>query len=133
MSDESQTPSDEELESLRLQKRELEARLADMEEATRARLVRSELKAHAVRAGMVDLDGLRLIDIDELRLTPSGEVEGAAALLASMRKRKPWLFGDFSSSSGATPPQSAPMKKKLATEMTTEEWRAARADLLRNR
>jgi len=132
MTDPVEAPEDE-LESLRARTRELENRLLEVEEATRTKLVRAELKIHAVRAGMVDLDGLKLVETDELRLTANGEVEGAAALMASLRKRKPWLFGDVSSSSAATPPPSAPMKKKLATEMTTEEWRAARTDILRHR
>jgi hypothetical protein len=132
MTDPVESPESE-LELLRARTRALESQLLEAEETTRARLMRAELKAHAVQAGMIDLDGLKLIDTDELRLSSSGEVEGAAALMISLRRKKPWLFGDVSSSSAATPPSSAPLKKKLATEMTTEEWRAARTDILRHR
>ena len=40
----------------------LERRLAELEAQSRERLIRAELKAEAVRAGMVDLDGLKLVD-----------------------------------------------------------------------
>jgi hypothetical protein len=126
------SPEDE-IEQLRARAKDLEGQLSDVRETARAKLVRSELKAHAVRAGIVDLDGLKLVETDGLNLTETGELEGAATLIASLRKRKPWLFGGASSSSGATVPQSAPLTKKLATQMSTEEWRTARAEILRNR
>ncbi len=101
--------------------------------ALEQRLVRAELKAEAVRAGMVDLDGLKLLDISAARLTEAGEVEGAGALMAQLRRDKPWLFGGASSSATASPPPAAPPVAKKATEMTDAEYRAARADLLKRR
>ena len=124
---------EEEVEKLRARTVELEHKLSEVEETARARLIRAELKSHAVRAGIVDLDGLKLIDTEGLSLSAAGELEGAATLISSLRKRKPWLFGDASSSSAATPPVSAPLKTKLATEMSNDEWRAARTDILRHR
>ena len=50
-----------------------------------------------------------------------------------LRGEKPWLFVRGSSSSTASPPPGAEVKPKLATEMSLEEWRAARAELLRRR
>lgn len=102
--------------------------------ALRARLVQAELRTEAVRAGMVDLDGVRLIDASGLQLGPDG-VEGAAELVARMRDAKPWLFGrgGTSSSSAGRAPRAAPPKAKTAMEMSEEEWRAARAELLRRR
>src|SRR5215472_17069967 len=38
----------------------LELRLAELEATTTARLIRAELKTEAERAGMVDLDGLKM-------------------------------------------------------------------------
>ncbi len=109
----------------------LEQRLAALEASLRERLLRAELKAHAVRAGMVDLDGLKLLDTSRLVLNERDEVEGAAELMAETRRVKPWLFGGASSSSSpAAPPAQSP-KPKLATDMTEAEWRTSRADLLR--
>jgi hypothetical protein len=111
----------------------LEQQLAAMTAEMQSRILHAELKAEAVRAGMVDLDGLKLIDTSKLRLTESGEVEGAQALMRDLRRAKPWLFGAASSSSTAAVPAAQPPRARHATEMTEEEWRAARAELLRRR
>lgn len=98
----------------------------------RARLVQSELKAAAIRAGMVDLDGIKLIDMGQVALTEGGEVADGAAVMAALRAAKPYLFGSSSSSVAAVPRAEAP-KAKAAMEMSVEEWRAARAALVRRR
>ena len=109
----------------------LSAKIGALEASIRERLVRAEMKAHAVRAGMVDLDGLKLLDTSQVTLNDRDEVVGAEALMAQMRRAKPWLFGGAStSSSAAAPPAQAP-RAKLATEMSEMEWRSARAELLR--
>lgn len=112
---------------------ELERRLEEIEANTTARLIRAELKAEAVRAGMVDLDGLKLVDASAVKLNAQGDVEGAAALMTQMRRAKPWLFGGASSSSTAVPPPSQVPEGKLATKMSYDEWQAARAELLKRR
>lgn len=124
---------DLDFDALKARNLELEARLRENEEHGRQKLIRAELKAHAVRAGIVDLDGLKLVETDGLTLNDSGELDGAANLMSSLKKKKPWLFGEANSSSTALPPPSAPLKKKLATDMSVEEWRTARADILRHR
>jgi hypothetical protein len=112
---------------------ELERKLAEVEAAAQARVVRAELKAEAVRAGMVDLDGLKLLDASTVKLNAAGEVEGAAAALKEMRRAKPWLFGAASSSSVAQAPSAQAPRAKLATEMGFEEWQTARRELLKRR
>jgi hypothetical protein len=108
----------------------------DLAEAVRAaeqRLIRAELKTEALRAGMVDLDGIKLVETDSLALDAHGEIKGATALMHQLRQAKPWLFGGTSSSSGARAPNAQPPQTRQATEMTHDEWRSARADLLRRR
>ena len=112
---------------------ELERRIAELEASTTTRVVLAELKAHATKAGMIDLDGLKLIDTTDLKLSNSGEVEGATKLMADLRRAKPWLFQPASSSSAAPAPPSTPPTLKRATEMTHAEWQAARASLLKRR
>ena len=94
------------------------------------RLIRAELKAAALKAGMVDLDGLKLADLSTVKLNDAGEVEGAEALFEAMKKAKPYLFGNPGhSSTPGTPPSNTPPAAKHAREMTPEEYAAARAKL----
>lgn len=111
----------------------LETRIAELESTLRSTVVMAELRTEAMRAGMLDLDGLKLADIGAVTLNEAGQVEGAAALVMSLKRDKPWLFGAASSSSAATPPPMSPARARLATEMTYAEWQAARRELLRRR
>lgn len=113
----------------------LERQLAEMQASHRAALLRAGLRAEATRAGMVDLDGLKLVEAGELSLDDSGEVVGGPALMTSLKRAKPWLFGlpgaAASSSSAATAPPAQPPRQRRAPDMTHDEWQAARAELLR--
>lgn len=122
------------LEELRSRAETLERRLSEMQQQAGARLIRAELKAEAIRVGIVDPDGLKLIDISALKLNEDGEFESAAKLISEFKQAKPWLFeAHRSSSSGSVAPRSSPPRQKLATEMTESEWRHARSVLLGRR
>lgn len=123
----------EELASLRAKADRLEKELLDMSTAARERLVHAELRVEAVRAGMIDLDGLKLANLAQVSVGEDGEVHGGAALMDRLRGEKPWLFARASSSSTASPPPGAVVKQRLATEMSLDEWKLARAELLRRR
>jgi hypothetical protein len=111
-----------------------EAALERAQAEAKARIIRAELKAEAVKAGMVDLDGLKLIDEDSLHANEDGEVEDAPALLAKLKRAKPWLFGGGkSSSAAASAPRPEPPRQRMATEMSRDEWLSARAALLKRR
>jgi hypothetical protein len=112
---------------------ELEARLAEMEAQTTQRLIQSDLKTHALRAGMIDLDGLRMLDTRALKLDSKGEVEGVAAVMAELKRSKPYLFQPATTTSLSSAPPYAPPSEKRATAMTHDEWQAARAALLKRR
>src|ERR1700710_1182248 len=91
-----------------------------------SRLVVANLRTEAVRAGMVDLDGLRLVDTSSVRLGNDDKIIGGRKLMDDLRRTKPWLFGVASSSSAAVAPASQPVRQKTALEMTDEEYAAAR-------
>ncbi len=93
------------------------------------RVIRAELKAAALNAGMVDLDGLKLADMSTVKLNDAGEVEGADALMETMKKLKPYLFGAASSSTGKEPPKPGDPTKKKASEMTDAEREVAARSL----
>jgi hypothetical protein len=124
-------PTHDPLDELRARAELLERQLVEVQLSTDARLIRAELKAEAIRAGMVDLDGLKLIDSSEVKLGADGEVEGAPALMTLLKKAKPWLFAGVSLSSTAMPPLALASRQKMATEMTDIEYRAAREAILK--
>jgi hypothetical protein len=97
--------------------------------AAEQRIIRAEMKAAALKAGMVDLDGLKLADLSKIKLKEDGEVEGADALMEELKKAKPYLFGTPSSSSTGNPPPKTPPEKKSAKDMTDAEYNAAKAAL----
>ena len=96
------------------------------------RLIHSEMKVEAIRAGMVDLDGLKLLDMTDIRLADDGTLAGAAERIGQMKTAKPWLFAAPSSSSIARVPPAKSARQKMAAEMTDEEYRTARANLVRH-
>jgi hypothetical protein len=69
-------------EDWRARAEQAEAALMAAQAAANARLVQADLKAAAIQAGMVDLDGLKLIDMGEVRLSEAGEVVDAGGVLA---------------------------------------------------
>lgn len=131
MTDETKKIDEAETADTNARTAELERRLADLESRSTAKIIAAELKAEAALAGMIDLDGIKLIDMEKLRLNESGELEDRAVLIAELRRSKPWLFGVPSSSSAANPPPARPPRQKSATEMSYKEWQAARQELLR--
>lgn len=126
-------PNADPVADLRARAERLERQLAEAEQESRSRLIQAELKFEAVRAGILDLDGLKLLDTSGVELTAHGELANASQLVAEFRRAKPWLFGAASSSSAAAAPPAQPPRQKLATEMSDEEYRAARAALLKHR
>lgn len=116
-------------------KTENEALIAAANKRADERVLRSELKAAALKAGMVDLDGLKLADLSKVKLQENGDIEGADALMEEMKKAKPYLFGKPGSSTSSTddPPPKGDTKAKSAKEMTPEEHKAERAKLTRKK
>jgi len=101
--------------------------IAKLRDAFQSRLVVANLRTEAVRAGMVDLDGLKLIDMSAVRLDNDDKIVGGRKLMDDLRRNKPWLFAVTSSSSAAAAPASQPVRPKTALEMTDAEYTAARA------
>ena len=94
----------------------------------RMRVVDAELRAEGARAGMRDLDALKMLsDEDRQAALDDG---GAAKAVTKLRKEKPWLFTS-STSAAARAPAAAAVAPANAMTMSHEEWRAARAALLR--
>jgi hypothetical protein len=96
-----------------------------------SRLLQANLRTEAVRAGMIDLDGLKLVDPASVKVDSEGNILDGKTLMVTLRKQKPWLFGTMSSSSTTPAPSSVPLKQKMAMDMNEEEYAAARAAVVK--
>jgi len=121
------------VQELRARCEQLERELVQVKQKAESGIVKAHLQAMASQAGMVDLDGLKLLDLTKITVNEEGEVSGAAALMEKTRKDKPWLFGRPSTSAPGGAPPAQPPRQKSATEMTDAEYKAAREALLRYR
>lgn len=110
----------------------LERELLETRSHAATQLRQADLKAAALQAGIIDIDGLRLLD-SAIISGSEDEVFHASDVIARLRQDKPWLFGKGNSSNPGEPPAVALPKRRHATEMTVDEWRTARAALLRRR
>lgn len=101
-----------------------EAKIKDANAAADQRVIRAELKAVAIKAGMVDLDGLKLADLSTVKIDKDGEVQGAEEMMTALKKSKPYLFKEPSSSGGEEPPKPGNQKPKKVSDMTDDERKA---------
>ena len=101
--------------------------------AANARLVQAELKSQAVRAGIIDVDLLKLLDTTSLQLDESGNLPKAQEILATLKRDKPWAFAKANTSNPAPAPTPESPKTRMAKDMSYDEWRAARERLVRGR
>lgn len=106
---------------------EADAKVKAASDSANDRILRSELKAVALKAGMIDLDGLKLADLSKVTLKDDGAIDGADVMLEELKKAKPYLFGSTQSSSTTTTvPPAKPASSKKAADMTETEYAAAR-------
>lgn len=94
----------------------------------RERLANAELRAEGAKHGMRDFDGLKMLD--EADRLGAVDKDAAGKVIAKLRKEKPWLF-TASTSPAARTPAAEPVTSVDAMKMSYEEWRTARAALLR--
>lgn len=94
------------------------------------RIMRSELKAEALKLGMIDLDGLAFIDYAALKLDDKGELVGGAEALAKLKEAKAYLFAAPGGNTGngkQPPPPKDPKDPVDARKMSPDEYKAYKA------
>ena len=107
-----------------------DARVKEAASAADQRIIRAELKAEALKAGMIDLDGLKLADLSKVKLNDKGEVEGAEQMMQALKESKPYLFREATNtSSSQKKPDPKDDKVKTAKEMTDAEWKEQKKKL----
>jgi hypothetical protein len=113
-------------------KTDADTRVTAAEKAAQDRLLRAELKAAAIKAGITDLDGLKLADTSKLKLNDTGEIEGLDDFMKSFKEAKPYLFSAAGSSSSTPGKKPDPKGNEPldATKMSPEEYAKAKAKML---
>lgn len=104
--------------------------------AIETRYLKAELKAAAIAAGINDpTDSLAMIALTDVVRDDDGNPTNAADLMAALKEAKPYLFTSQASPRSTSQPNPAPRAPapavKLAKDMTDEEYKAARAALIR--
>ncbi len=115
---------------------EAQTKISAAEQRANERVVRAELKTAAMKAGMVDLDFLKLADLSTVELADDGSVTGADEMLIALKAAKPYLFGaPMTSTSQTQAPPPPPGKSDVtdARKMSKEEYSAAKAKAIRGR
>jgi hypothetical protein len=108
---------------------ERDAAIAAERRAGTERLVRAELKAAAMAAGMHSPEALRMLDVSAVTLNDAGEVVIPAGFFDAAKASHPYLFKQTGAQTGTTgsttpPPAATPPTAKRATEMTDAEFKA---------
>lgn len=108
-----------------------DAAVAEAKKDGDKRLITGEIKAHAIKAGVKDVDDLlKIVDASGITIDDKGAVAGVEKLIDDTKKAKPHLFGEASTTTTSkTEPPDPSKEKKKATDMTPQEYRAARAKL----
>ena len=111
---------------------EYEGKIQSLTDSGREALLRAELKAHALKEGIVDLDALKLADLSKVKINEQGVVEGAEELFKSLKESKPYLFGKTQNTSNPnSPPSSNPPAPLNAKEIKDPaQYEAAKSSFL---
>jgi hypothetical protein len=122
--------SDLETEKKRLET-EHTAKVTEVQAAAAARLIRAEIKAGALDAGLKHNDFLKLIDTSAIKIGDDGEVVVPADFWAGVKAKSPHFFNESGAEAGTTsqtrpaPRPAAPGAVKKAVEMTDAEFNIA--------
>lgn len=88
--------------------------------------INAEVKAHAVAAGIKDIEFVKLIDIKDVKLDDKGNIIGIDKAIADVKTRKPEWFGAEKKSSTSTNATFAEKETKTpmdARSMSKDDWK----------
>lgn len=121
------------IDTLRRQTEALQHELESLRGKAKESTMLADLKVAAIRAGMIDLDGIKLLDLSGVQASEDGQVPEAPSLMMDLKRNKPWLFGAWSTSSAKEAPPAQPPQQKQAMDMSDDEYAAARSLILKRR
>ncbi len=114
-------------------KEEAQTSLSQFQQKAEERIIQAELKTHALQAGLIDVDDLKLADLSSVKLNDAGCVEGAQQLLEALKAAKPYLFAPEgkSSSYAQTPPTPKPSNIEPVKDLPRDAYERRKAIYLR--
>lgn len=88
------------------------------------RYIRAELKAEALKAGLVDVDALKMFDTSSIEIDDNGDVIGVSELVEEMRMSKPYAFSTTAkdTTTDKKTPDSSKVDSKSALDMSDDEF-----------
>ena len=93
----------------------------------------AEVKAQAVAAGIKDIEFVKLIDTNEIKLDDKGNVIGVDKAISDLKTRKPDWFGAEKKTSTSSNADFVDKEKKMpldARSMSKEEWQKNRSNYM---
>ncbi len=114
-------------------KQDTQQQFTQNQQAAHERIIRAELKALALKAGLRDLDCLKLADLSAVTLKDDDTLEGAAEMLAQLKEAKPYLFlaPERSTSPLDPPPARKEAKPTDVSQLPLEDYERSKNAYLR--
>lgn len=113
---------------------EAETKVTETLTKAQQRALKADLRVAATNAGMLDLDGLKLIDDGKIELDDEGNLKNGEALMTSLKEGKAYLFTKeappapkppASTGNPNPPPSPKDPKPKSARDLSEAEWNRA--------
>lgn len=114
-------------------KQDTQQQVTQTQQTARERIIRAEMKALAMGAGLRDLDGLKLADLSTVTLKDDDTLDGAAEMLVALKEAKPYLFTETerNTSPSRQPPAPKAAEPADVSQLPSEEYERSKHALLR--
>lgn len=108
------------------------AALEESKNSVKEQVKLSKLEALAVKEGLVDPDGLKLLDFSKVELQEDGTLKGAEDVLKAAKEAKPYLFGEKrnSTTTTTTTPKKGDETPVDVRTLSAEEYAKEKATVL---
>lgn len=113
---------------------ETQVRLKEIEVKNQERLINAEIKVISSQLKLRDFtDAKKLADLSTVKVLENGDVTGVKEALESLKKSKPYLFDLGNTSALGNAPLRTQQLTKSVRDMSSSEYKAAKAELFRHR
>ncbi len=108
-------------------------KISEVGEIYKKEIMVAKLEAHAIKAGIVDVDGIKLADLSKISVDENNKLIGGEELIEELKKTKPYLFLKVGASStyAKETPKPSDAKPFNAMSATPEEYKKHRELMMR--